>query len=173
MPRPLLALLLCLAWSNALGCGGRNGSAATLPDGSKVAIVVMPDRNLAPEIGPKRRAQLQQLLSWMEDDLIGLIEKTGYVALRNEDPALSAAPNRYLLRFQVTEYESMSRAVRAFPGASNGMAQVDTEFEVIGQGDVVVASGVHSAQAPDWAKAARKVNLRMVDAANGRIRLEH
>jgi hypothetical protein len=157
------------------GCGARTGRAATLPDGSKIAILVVPDRNYAPETPPDRSKQLNQLLDWMEADLVDLLRDTGYAAAVGTNAATNAAANRYVLRVRVTEYEGVTRMARFLADAARaGSARLKVHFELIGQGGAVVASGDPSEDgALDWAKAARRVDKQTVRAVNGWIRLEN
>ena len=145
------------------------------PTARKSPSLIVPDRRFAPEVPPDRSEQLNQLLTWMERDLIELFQKTGYLATHGEEASASAAANRYLLRVQVMEYEGVSRAARLFAEAARaGTARLKAHFELIGPGDALVTSGDPSETgAVDWAKAARRVNRQTVRAVNGWIRLEH
>src|SRR5690349_9678199 len=130
MARWTLSLLLsAFIVCNLVACGGgRTGSAATMPDGSRIAIMVIPDRNLTPDMSPDRVAQINELATWMEGDLIDILNKTGYQATRSEDPSVQAGPGRYVLRIKISNYDAGSKAARIFAGFGAGAAKLDTHF---------------------------------------------
>ena len=110
----------------------------------------------------------------MESDLLDLLNDVGYAAAPANEANSSSAANRYLLRVQVTEYEGVSRAARLFEAARSGTTRLKVHFDLVGQGELIVASGDPSEESVvDWAKAARRVNKQTVRAVNGWIRLQH
>jgi hypothetical protein len=172
MTRSLFVVLLSmLASSLWLGCGGRTGTAATMPDGSRLAIMVHTDERITPDMAPDRVAQLSQISDWMENDLLSILGKTGYAATRIEDPATPPGPGRLVLRISITDYNAGSKAARMLVGFGAGAAVLRTHFELYGDasatplivGDPDVGSG------RDWRNSARKVNLQTVDAVNARL----
>lgn len=119
---------------------------------------------------PEEHEQLDQLGRFMEEDLLAILEGTGYAAVRVEDPATTPAPGRYLLRTRVVSYKAGSKAARMLVGFGAGAAQLDTQFELVGpDGSVYVAGAPSVASGRDWKNAARKVNLQTVDAVNARL----
>lgn len=171
MTRFLFVLSLLLTSSVGLGCGGRTGTAATMPDGSRLAIMVHTDQRITPDMPPERVAQITQISEWMENDLLAILEKTGYAATRVADPATPPGPGRLVLRIAIADYNGGSKAARMFVGFGAGAAVLRTHFELYGDasptplivGDPNVGSG------RDWRNSARKVNLQTVDALNGRL----
>jgi hypothetical protein len=156
----------------ALGAcgGGRTGSAATLPDGARIAVLVHLDRGITPDMAPDRVTQIDQIASWMESDLLSILDKTGYAATRVEDPATPAGPGRYVLRVKITEYNAGSKAARMFVGLGAGSAKLNTHFDLVGDGAVALAAGDPSvASSRDWTNAARKVNQQTVDTVNAAL----
>ncbi|MFT3921281.1 MAG: hypothetical protein QM778_01975 [Myxococcales bacterium] len=107
MTRSTISLLLTALLSFfAFACGGgRTGSAATMPDGRRIAILVVPDRNLTPDMSPERVEQVNELATWMEGDLIDILNKTGYQATRTEDSSVEAGPGRYVLKIKNLELQ--------------------------------------------------------------------
>jgi hypothetical protein len=162
---------LLLATLVASACGGRSGSAATLPDGSRIAVMVYLDPGIAPDMPPERVNQVNQLASWMQDDLLAILDKTGYAARRVEDPATPAGPGRYVLRVQIKNYNAGSKAARMWAGGFGaGAAKLDTHFDLLGDGAVALVGGDPSvASGRDWRNAARKVNLQTVDTVNAAL----
>lgn len=161
------ALLACCLF--ACG-GGRTGSAAKNPDGSQLAIMVFTDRGIQPDMPPDRVAQIDQMAEWMENDLLAILDKTGYAAARVVDPNTQPGPGRFVLRVTVKNYSAGSKAARMLVGFGAGAVVLDTHFELFGPapgalviGDPSVGSG------RDWTNAARKVNLQTVDAVNTRL----
>ena len=142
-----------------------------MPDGSQIAILVYNDRGITPDMPPDRVAQIEQLSAWMENDLLTILQKTGYAASQIGDPNTASAPGRYLLRVTLRGYNAGSKAARMFVGFGAGAATLDTHFELLGPdspapyvvGDPSVGSG------RDWRNSARKVNLQTVDAVNARL----
>lgn len=161
MSRRLFVLLVCLAW--CLGGCARTKSAATLPDGSKIEVLIVTDRNYDPATPPERRRQLDQLLGWMEDDLAKLLRRVGYAARPSAEAPPESAVNRYVLQLGVTHYQRIGAA----------MTRLDAHFDLMGPGGSVRAGDSSVAAAVNWKKAARLVGKEIRDAVNGRIRLEH
>jgi hypothetical protein len=168
MTRYVLAMLVA-AFVFACG-GGRTGSAPKNPDGSRIAILLFTDRGIQPDMAPDRVQQIDQMAEWMENDLIDILDKTGYAATRVADANTQAGPGRYVLRVTVKNYSAGSKAARMLVGFGAGAVVLDTHFELFGEapaplviGDPSVGSG------RDWTNAARKVNLQTVDAVNARL----
>lgn len=167
-----LALGLCFVFALALAAcgGGRTGSAATLPDGSRITILVYYDPGITPDMAPERATQVNQLATWQNDDLLAILDKTGYAVTRVEDPNVQPGPGRYVLRFKIKEYNGGSKAARMFVGFGAGAAKLDTHFELVGDGGTTLIAGDPSvATGRDWRNAARKVNLQTVDSVNGAL----
>ena len=170
MNRSLLLVCSMLVLTS-LGCGGRTASAPKMPDGSPIAIMVHTDERITPDMAPDRVAQLNQISSWMENDLISILQKTGYAATRIEDPSTPPGPGRLVLRVAITDYNAGSKAARMLVGFGAGAAVLRTHFELLGDatpgplvaGDPDVGSG------RDWRNSARKVNLQTADTVNARI----
>jgi len=133
--------------------------------------MVHTDERITPDMAPDRVAQINQISQWMENDLLQILEGTGYAATRVEDPATAAGPGRYVVRIAITDYNAGSKAARMLVGFGAGAAVLRTHFELFGPesagpllaGDPDVGSG------RDWRNAARKVNLQTTDAVNVRI----
>lgn len=170
MRRLVLGLCVMLAMM-ALACGGgRTGSAAKMPDGSRIAVMVYFDRGLTPDMPPERVDQINQLASWMETDLLNILDGTGYAATRVADPATQAGPGRYVLRNKITNYNAGSKAARMWVGMGVGAAKLETHFELIGEGGAPLVAGDPSvASGRDWRNAARKVNQQTVDTVNAAL----
>jgi hypothetical protein len=172
MKRSLLVLSLMISSLAFWGCGGgRSGSAATMPDGSRIAILVFTDRGITPDMPPDKVSQIEQLSMWMEGDLMDILNKTGYAASQIGDPNTATGPGRYVLRVKITDYNAGSKAARMLVGWGAGAAVLNTQFELYGpdsQAPYVVGSpSVGSGR--DWKNSARKVNLQTVDAVNARL----
>jgi hypothetical protein len=164
----LFVVLTSLAF---VACGGgRTGSAVKNPDGSAVAFLVHFDRGITADMTPERVDQMQQIATWMEDDLLTILQKTGYAASRTEDPNVQAGPGRYVLRVKIKNYNAGSKAARMLVGFGAGAAVLDTHFELVGDGGALLISGDPSVgSGRDWKNSARKVNLQTVDAVNARL----
>src|SRR5512139_3134265 len=109
-------------------CGGH--SAPTMPNGSKVAVMVALDRSVAPEMPADKAAQYQQVREWMEPDLVELFQSRGYDS--GAVTSVDTAPGRYLLRVKLVNYDGGSKAARMFVGWGAGAARLDASFELIG-----------------------------------------
>ena len=168
--RSLVLVLSCLL----AACAGRTNSAPTLPDGNKIAIVLLPDRGITPDIDAERAKQLNDLGHWMEGDLVDILNKTGYSATRSNDDSIHPGPGRYVLRVKISNYDAGSKAQRILLGFGAGAARLDTHFELIGQDNAVALAGDPSvASGRDWTNAARKINLNTVDSVNAYLRRAH
>lgn len=151
-------------------CGGRTGSAAKMPDGKSILINVYFDSGVAAEMDDAQAKQRQQLASWMQADLINMIQGTGYNVVQVADPATPTGPGRYLLRVHITNYNAGSKAARMFVGFGAGAVQLDTHFELVGKdGEIVIAGDPSVGSGRDWKNAARKVNENTVDAFNAQL----
>jgi len=150
--------------------GGRTGSAAKMPDGSRIAVMVHFDPGITPEMAPDRVEQMTQMASWMEDDLLAILDKTGYAAGRVADPATPPGPGRYMLHVKIKNYNAGSKAARMLVGFGAGAATLDTHFELLADGGAAVVGGDPSVgSGRDWKNAARKVNLQTVDTVNAAL----
>ena len=171
MTRSIFGLFWMLAALSLIACGGgRTGSAVKNPDGSAVAILCHFDRGITPEMTPEKQEQVQQLATWMEDDLLSILNKTGYAATRVDDPNTPAGPGRYVLHVTIKNYNAGSKAARMLVGFGAGAAVLDTHFDLVGEGGSSLVSGDPSVgSGRDWKNSARKVNLQTVDAVNARL----
>jgi len=170
MKRFILSLALLSTLALVACGGGRTGSAATMPDGSRIAIMVHTDEGLPPDAAPDRVQQVQQLSTWMENDLLAILDKTGYAASRVEDPNTPAGPGRYVLRVKITDYNAGSKAARMLVGFGAGAAVLNTHYELIGEGGTPLVAGDPSVgSGRDWKNSARKINLQTVDAVNTQL----
>jgi len=152
-------------------CGGRTGSAPTLPNGSKVSVLVTFDDGVTDDMAADRKQQIQQLATWMKDDLIAILDKTGYSAVLVADPSQAqAGPGRYVLRVNIADYNAGSKAARMLVGFGAGAATLTTHFDLLDdQGAVLVAGDPSVGSGRDWKNAARKVNLLTVDPVNNHL----
>lgn len=166
-----LAYLALISTLTLVACGGgRTGSAAKMPDGSAIAVLVHLDRGLPPDATPERIEQVDQLASWMEDDLLAILTKTGYAATRVADPNTAAGPGRYVLRVRIKDYNAGSKAARMMVGFGAGAAVLRTHFELMGGAETpLVAGDPDVGSGRDWKNAVRKVNLQTVDAVNATL----
>ncbi len=170
MSRALFGLSLALMLCALNACGGRTGSAPKMPNGSPIAIMVYLDRGITPDMPPDRALQMNQLGEWMENDLLAILDKTGYTATRVADPAAAPGAGREVLRVKITNYNPGSKAARMWVGFGAGAATLNSHFELIGEGGATLIAGDPSVgSGRDWRNAARKVNLQTVDAVNGRL----
>lgn len=171
---PLLRFAMLLSLLASVTACHRTGSAATMPDGSKIAILIASDRAFPPETAPERKAQLDQLLDWMDADLAELFDKIGYAAMPADAAADNAGPNRYLLRYQVLSYRSASRAAPMLSAGRSVSAQLTVQFELVdGHGAVVAADKPIIDGAPSWTHAGRALDKSIRDTVNGKLRLIH
>lgn len=164
----MLLLALCMS-----ACGGRTNSAPKMADGSTIAIMIVPDRGITPDMAPDRVEQIDQLATWMENDLIDILTKTGYAATRTNDPTVEPGPGRYVLRLKITNYNAGSSAARMFVGFGAGAATLDTHFDLLGPSGIEISGDPSVASGRDWRNAARKVNAQTVDAVNARLKAVH
>ena len=169
--RGTLGWLVCAALALS-ACGGRGGSAVTLPNGNKVAIMVYLDRGVTAETPADKAQQLNQLADWLGQDLVDILRGTGYDATLIASKDVPTEVGRYVLHTTIKDYNAGNRAARAFVGFGAGAARLDTEFELIGPAGQVYVKGVPSAgtSRADWKHVARKINLETVDTVNARLR---
>ena len=170
MARWTISLLLAVFLVQPGRFGGRAGSAATMPDGRRIAIMVIPDRDITPDMSPDRVARINELATWMKGELIEILNKTGYQAARSEETHAAGGTWPLPAADQDPNYNAGSKAARMFAGFGAGAAKLDTHFELVKEGGVLAVSGDPSvASGRDWTNAARKVNLQTVDTVNAQI----
>lgn len=172
MTRSLMILGLMLTSLFGLGCSGRSGSASTMPDGSRIAVMVHVDERITPDMAPDRVTQIQQLSQWMENDLLEMLDGTGYAGTRVEDPAATPpGPGRLLLRVSITDYNAGSKAARMLVGFGAGTAVLRTHFDLYADASSgpIVSGDPDVGSSRDWTNAARKVNQQTVDSVNLRL----
>ena len=165
--------LLSLAFASLLvaACGGGQ-HAPTLPNGQKLAIMVMLDRTLPPNTEPDKAQQLQQVSETFESDLVDVLRANGYDAAAVTAVDNGNDPGRYLLRTQILNYNAGSKAARMFVGFGAGSARLDAAYELVGPGGASYLKGTPgvSTSKADWRRVVRKVNEDIVDAVNVRLR---
>jgi hypothetical protein len=152
-------------------CGGRGGSAVTMPNGSRVAIMLFSDRGVTAETPPEKADQLNQLGEWMESDLIAILKNTGYDATLVQSRDTPTGVGSYLLRVQILEYNGGSKAARMFVGFGAGAARLNTHYELVGPGGSVYLTAAPNASTGrgDWKHAVRKIDQDTVMAVNTRL----
>jgi hypothetical protein len=156
----------------SMACGGRGGSAATMPNGNKVAIMVYLDRGVTAETPEDKANQLNQLADYMGQDLVDILNKTGYDATLIASKDVPTAVGRYVLHTTIANYNAGNRAARAFVGFGAGAARLDVTFELLGPNGQVYVKGAPSSgtSRANWQHVARKANLETVDTVNARLR---
>lgn len=165
--------LLGLAFSALLfaACGGGQ-RAPTMPNGQKLAIMVIMDRTAPPDATPEKVQQLQQVADEFESDLVDVLRANGYDAAAVAQIDNSNEPGRYLLRTQILSYNAGSKAARMFVGFGAGAARLDAAFELLGPGGASYLKGTPgvSTGKADWRRVVRKVNEDIANAVNVRLR---
>lgn len=165
--------LLGLAFAALLlaACGGGQ-RAPTLPNGQRLAIMVILDRTLPPDAPPDKVQQLQQVSDQFEADLVDVLRANGYEAAAVAAADLSNEPGRYILKTQILNYDGGSKAARMFVGFGAGAARLDAAFELLGPGGASYIKGTPgvSTSKSDWRRVVRKVNEDIAAAVNVRLR---
>lgn len=161
-----------LALGLAAGCGGIK--APTMPNGQKIALMVVADRGIEPEFNEGQVSRRNQVGEWMETDLMNMLEKQGYAATLVSDPSQAQpGPGRYVLNVKITNYNPGSKAARMFGGIAGGIAGkcvLDTHYELVGEGGVMVTDDLSISSTNDWDKTARKANKLTTEAVTNRFR---
>lgn len=169
MRRAICTLILGLLATSA--CGGRM-RAPTMPNGQRLALVLVLDRALDPQTPADKATQLQQVADYMEPDLLQRLRGAGYDAAVSSAEAAASGPGQYTLRVRIVDYRGGSKTARMFVGFGAGAARLDSHFELIGPGGQSYASGSPGATTSqtDWRRVVRKVNDEIVAAVNVRLR---
>ena len=168
-----LSLTLVVSMFLATACAGtRVGQAPKRPDGSPIAMLVHIDDGLTSD-DPARVNQRKEVASYLENDLLKVLARTGYTATRSEDPSAAAGPGRHLLRVKIVRYDAGSKAARILVGAGAGAASIETHFELIGDQGTPLVTGDPEASSGfggDWNDAVRTANEQTVKAINDGLR---
>ena len=170
--RPLLAVLALLSLCLVASCGGPKGP--TMPDGSKIALLIVPDRGIEPGFNEGQISRRNQVGEWMEADLVKMLRNQGYEPMLVQDPSQAQpGPGRYLLRVKITNYNPGSKAARMFGGIAGGVAGkcvLDTHYELVGASGVMTAGDPSVSSSRDWNYSARKVNQLTAQGVTDRFR---
>jgi hypothetical protein len=161
---------LALSFLTLAACG--HSGAPTTPSGSKLSIMVFFDRTIPTDTPPEKASQLQQVVDWMEPDLIEVLQSAGYDAGAVGNADAPTGPGRYLLRAQIVNYNGGSKAARMFVGWGAGSARLETSFELVGPGAASYVKGTPGCATgrADWRHAARKVNQEITNSVTMRLR---
>ncbi len=144
------------------GCGGgRTGSAPTLPNGKKIALLVNVEAQEPPTQTDKQKEALLVFRNFVQDDLVKVLKKYGYEARPNSksgDPGLG----RYNIHVTITRYNPGSAGARMWVGFGAGAAGVDLEYTMQGETEQDSLSGeFKGATGRDITNLARKANLQI------------
>jgi len=171
----LVITLLLVSIGLSAACGGsssRGPSAPTLPDGKKLAVMVILDHTIPPGTTPEKAVQLQQVAEYWGQDLVATLLRSGY-----DSAAVSAIdnaniPGRYVLKANIIEYSAGSTAARAFVGFGAGKARLETAYELLGpDGTASYLKGNPSVSTArvDWRNTVRKIDEEIVTAITVRL----
>ena len=155
----------------ALTLGACTKPAATMPDGSAIAIMVAVDRGIEPGFNEGQIDRRNQVGDWMEADLVKILNNWGYQASIAGDT--QPGPGRYVLTTRITNYNPGSKAARMFGGIVGGIAGkavVDTHWELLGEGGSMTGNDESVASTEDWNYAVRKVNKLTVQGLTARLK---
>jgi hypothetical protein len=161
-----------LALSSVLfaACGGHS-AAPTMPNGKKLAVMVVVDRTMPPDVTPEKAQQLTQVADTMGPDLVDVLVANGYDAAAITQVDNGNEPGRYILKVGILDYNGGSMAARAFVGWGAGKARLQAAFELFGPGGASYIKGQpgESTGATDWRRTVRKVDQDIVQAVNVRL----
>jgi hypothetical protein len=152
-------------------CGG-HPAAPTMPDGKKLAVMVVLDRTMPPGVTPEKAQQLTQVADTMGPDLVEVLQANGYDAAAITEIDNGNEPGRYILKVGIVDYNGGSMAARAFVGWGAGKARLQAAFELLGPGGKSYIKGEpgEATGATDWRRTVRKVDQDIVQAVNVRLR---
>ena len=147
----------------AVSCGS-SPKAPTTPDGQPTTIVVLFDRGLEDKT-EDQIDQLNQLVDFMEADLINRLKGTGYNAeLDNKDEPTAPAPGKYVMTVKIVNYDPGSAAARVMVGYGAGTCSLDLHYALKGEAEEPVVSKDHGrASSNDWRDIAVRLNKEMIE----------
>jgi hypothetical protein len=165
------SFVLALACALVAACGG-HPAAPTMPNGKRLAVMVVLDRALPPDATPEKAQQLQQVADAMGPDLVDVLHVNGYDAASITEIDNGVEPGRYILKVGIVDYNGGSMAARAFIGWGAGKARLQAAFELFGPGGTSYIKGSpgEATGRTDWRRTVRKVNQDIVEAVNVRLR---
>lgn len=153
------------------GCGGKVKAPRTA-EGGKVAIYLLADRGIQPDMSNKEIEQLNQVGDFMEKHFLGLSQKSGYAStLIENNEQFIPGPGKYLLSVKVKRYNPGNKAARMIIGFGAGAVSMDTHYQLFAQGTepvLVADDGVGSSR--DWIFVVAKLNEKMLDAVTEKIK---
>jgi len=172
---PSLALsmfVVSIVLSAACGGGSHGPSAPTLPDGKKLAVMVILDHTTPPDTTPEKAAQLQQVAEYWGQDLVLSLQRSGYDSASVSEVDHANVPGRYVLKANIVEYNAGSTAARLFVGFGAGKARLETAYALLGpDGTTSYLKGNPSASTSrtDWRATVRKIDQDIIKAINVRL----
>ena len=161
----LLVLVICL-----VGCAAsQNG--AVQENGNKYVVMFLVDPGIESGMDATLIEQQKQVASWMENDLLRMLNRAGYQAstIRNRSE-FHAGPGTYLLQARIERYNPGSQAARMIVGFGAGAASLDINYQIVnGHGKQLVdrADGVGSGRG--WTYCCRELNQRMLNQLSANI----
>ena len=125
MRASIVTLTVAVLALSAVACGpGLN--APKLADGQKIALFVLPDRNISADMDEAKAKGRTQMSEYFEADLKNVLVKHGYdVQLITAADQFTPGPNKFLLDVKVSSYHPGDKGARiagAFVGGWTGAA---------------------------------------------------
>lgn len=129
------------------------------------SIYILVDRNITAET--TYVDSRNQIADWWQVDLVKVLTKKGdYDAkLIQKQEEFIPAPNAYLLKAKIVQYNPGSKSARIIIGMGAGACSMDLHLELFGMNNnQIFAKDDHVASTRDWKNVARKLNKNTLAA---------
>lgn len=167
MKRLALLMLILVAFA---GCTSTQ-KAAVRADGNKYVVKFLIDAGVTSELTADQAQRQRQVASWMENDLLTMLNRAGYQAAPiTNSTEYKATEGSYLLQAKISNYNPGSQAARVLVGFGAGAASLDIQYQLVnGHGKQLIdrADGVGSGRG--WTYCCRELNQRMLNQLSSSV----
>jgi len=134
--------------------------APTQAGGAKCQMLVLSDRGDESSMTPRQYQYRLELGTWMDSDLIRLLNKAGYDArMVQKQTEFTPAAGRYLLTIKIDSYNPGSNVARMMVGYGAGSASLNNSYALYGsETNAILTWKDGCGTSENWQRLPRKLN---------------
>ncbi len=170
MKNNLIGMLTLIVLVLLMGCASAPRAPVT-DSGSAIQIIILSSRGNQEEMTEKQWSQHNDVGSWMEQDLLRLLARSGYEAtLIGSRADFESAEGRYLLTVTITSYSPGSSAARILVGYGAGACSLDNHYELYGtEPEPIMAWDDGVGTSGHWQRLPRKLNTNTIKRITAKL----
>jgi len=123
-------------------------------DGRPFSLHVLVDFDRETGLDEVSRAQVREVIGWMEGDLLSMLRDAGYDPVAVNTEKIESRHDRHLLHVTIYRYDPGDPEARAVTGFGEGACSLDITFRLTGPDGVMVENRVFESSSRDWPYAA-------------------